>query len=271
MPDVSVITTAYNAADHIGHAARSVLAQRGVAVEHVIVDDGSTDGTAEAAEALGDGRVRVIREGRIGRGRALNRAIAESRAEFIAVLDADDLAHPDRLRVELAAFDGRPDVPLVGSGQILIGELEQSVSWPATAEMSFSPVNGSLPIYNPLSHSSVILRRSSLMAVGGYDASRRALYDWDLYIRLAARGGTLLKASVPLVAKRIHAGQFFEGRRQAAYARECLALQWRSLDDLGRSRWLAALFPMLHAYRLTPKPLRMLARRGAGAIRRLTS
>ncbi len=269
MPDVSVITTAHNAAAHIGDAIDSVSVQQGVSVEHVIVDDGSTDGTADLVEQRCDPRVRVVRAGRIGRGPALNRAIAASRADWIAVLDADDVAHPNRLRCEIAALESRPDAVLAGSGQLLIGEDGGSIEWPETANVTFSAVNRSLPIYNPLCHSSVMLRRAALEAVGGYDATRRALFDWDLYIRLAARGGTLLKGSVPLAAKRIHDAQFFEGRLRAAYARECLRLQWRSLDALGRSRWLAAAFPVLHAYRLTPRPVRMLVRRSAGMMLRM--
>lgn len=269
MPDVSVITTAYNSAPFIRTAIDSVLAQRGVAVEHIVVDDGSTDGTVEAARASGDPRVRVIEAGRIGRGRALNRAIAECATDWIAVLDADDVAHPDRLRVELDALQTHPDASLAGSGQILIGAGAPG-EWPRTAGITFSAVNASLPIYNPLSHSSVMLRRSALAAIGGYDATRRALFDWDLYIRLAAIGGTLLKGSVPLVAKRMHAGQFFEGRDQARYAAACLRLQWRSLGDLGRSRWLAGLFPLLAAYRMTPRPIRLTLRRVA-ALGRMRS
>lgn len=259
MPDVSVITTAYNAARHIRAAIDSVLAQRGVDVEHVIVDDGSTDDTVEAARAEGDSRVRVVEAGRIGRGHALNRAIAECSTDWIAVLDADDVAHPDRLRLERDILEARPEASLAGSGQILIGA-DAVGEWPATRAVTFSAVNGSLPIYNPLSHSSVMVRRSALTAVGGYDTARRALFDWDLYIRLAAAGGTLLKASVPLVAKRIHAGQFFEGRDQGRYAAECFRLQWRSLHDLRRSRFLAGAFPLLAAYRMTPRPLRLAVR-----------
>lgn len=265
MPDVSVITTAYNSARHIRAAIDSVVAQRGVDVEHIVVDDGSTDGTLEAARELGDPRVRVIEAGRIGRGRALNRAVAECSTEWIAVLDADDVAHPDRLRLERDILQARPDASLAGSGQILIGA-NAVEEWPRIESVAFSAVNASLPIYNPLSHSSVMVRRSALAAIGGYDAARRALFDWDLYIRLAAIGGILLKASVPLVAKRIHAGQFFEGRGRARYAAECFRLQWRSLDDLGRSRWLAGAFPLLAAYRITPRPLRLAVRRVAARV-----
>lgn len=267
MPDVSVITTAYNASRYIRGAIESVLAQRGVAVEHVIVDDGSTDGTASVAEASGDARVRVIREGRVGRGRALNRALEACQTDWIAVLDADDLSHPDRLRVEADALAAHPEASLAGSGQILIETDHVAVEWPDASDVSFSPVNAALPIYNPLSHSSVMFRRSALLAAGGYDADRRALFDWDLYIRIAARGGLLLKASVPLAAKRIHREQFFEGSGRMQYVAACFRLQWRSLGELRRSRLLAGLFPLLAAYRMTPRPMRMAARKVVSAIK----
>lgn len=267
MPEVSVITTAYNAARHIGAAVDSVLAQRDVDVEHVIVDDGSTDDTVRVARTAGDRRVRLIEAGRIGRGRALNLAIAECRTDWIAVLDADDVAHPGRLRIELDVFRAHPEAALVGSGQLLIGEVGD-VAWPPADVLKIAAVNRSLPIYNPLSHSSVMFRRAALVEVGGYDTGRSGLFDWDLYIRLAARGSALLKVSVPLVAKRIHGDQFFEGSAGTSYARQCLQLQWRSLADLDRSRWLAVSFPVIHAYRLAPRPARTAVRRAAGAARR---
>ena len=267
MPDVSIITTAYNAGPYIGAAIASVLAQRDTAVEHVIVDDGSTDGTREVVRAAGDSRVRLIEAGRVGRGRALNIGIGAATAPFIAILDADDLAHPDRVRVELDTLARDPSAVLVGSGQVLI-PADGSARWDPVGRADAAPVNGALPLYNPLSHSSVMLHRAALEAIGGYDVSRRALFDWDMYIRLAATGGTLLKVSVPLVAKRIHGDQFFEGRRQFSYAAQCMRLQWRALADLKRSRLTAAAFPFLAAYRVAPRPLRIAVRKAVAAARR---
>lgn len=262
---MTVVTTAFNAEPFIGQAIRSVLAQcGGVAFEHVIVDDGSSDRTVDVVRAVGDERVRLLQPGRVGRGAALNLGVAAGHGPFVAILDADDVAHPDRLASEVAILNATPDAVLVGSGQRLFCDaaLEE---WPATEGASAKPVNRVLPIFNPLSHSSILVRRAAFHQVNGYDQSRRSLFDWDLYVRLAARGGTLLKLSVPLVAKRIHANQFFEGRRTFAYAKDCLALQWQALERLGRTRWLAAAFPALMAYRLLPRPARMAARRAVAS------
>ena len=263
LPAVSVVTTAYNAEAFIEPAIRSVLDQRGVQVEHVIVDDGSDDRTVEMVRAVGDPRIHVVEAGRVGRGCALNLALDATRHEYVAVLDADDVSHPDRLAVELRAIIDRPDLAAVGTGQLLLRGATEPV-WPMSDDTDFDPavrdVGGEVVYYNPLSHSSVLFRRAALERVGGYDARRRALFDWDLYLRLVAAGFQLAKLEIPLVGKRIHPQQFFEGGKTVTYAFECLLLQWRALAPLGRSRLNAPLLVGLLAYRLVPRSFRLAVR-----------
>jgi succinoglycan biosynthesis protein ExoO len=96
--DVSFIVAAFNAEGTIGHAIESALAQEGVEVEVVVVDDCSGDATAEAALGLASERVRVIRLDRnSGPGGARNAGLSAARGRFIAVLDADDAVYPDRM------------------------------------------------------------------------------------------------------------------------------------------------------------------------------
>ena len=266
LPTVSVITTAFNAERFIAAAARSVLDQCGVALEHVIVDDGSTDGTVAAVRRINDPRIHLVAAGRVGRGRALNLALAACRGEYVAILDADDVCHPLRLVTQLAAIQSSPETALIGTGQVL-ADMGGPVRWPPGAEPIARVVNGALVFYNPLSHSSVLARRSAIEHIGGYDESREALFDWDLYVRLAAQGGILAKLSTPLVAKRIHVGQFFEGRRTLSYAVECFRLQRRAIRLLDRSPLVNATLPALLAYRLLPRPLRLVVRRSVARLR----
>jgi hypothetical protein len=136
--------------------------------------------------------------------------------------------------------------------------------------MAVRIVMGDLVYYNPLSHSSMLFRREWLAAVSGYDASRSALFDWDLYVRLAARGAGIGKLAVPLVAKRVHTDQFFEGRDTARYALACFRLQWRAVSVLKRNRFARVTFPALLAYRLMSRPLRILLRESATNARHLS-
>ncbi len=260
LPSVSVITTAYNAAPFIEATVASVLAQRGVEVEHVVVDDGSEDETLALVRAVDDPRVRVVSAGRVGRGAALNRAVEAATHDYVAVLDADDVAHPDRLALELGVMRARPDLAAVGTGQVLFsgGEFPD---WSTASQPSQArDIGGELLYYNPLSHSSMLFRRTALERVGRYDERRRALFDWDLYIRLVSVGYQIAKLGTPLVAKRIHPGQFFEGRQTLKYAVACFGLQWRALGRLRRSRLNAPALLVLLGYRLVPRGVRLALR-----------
>lgn len=270
IPSVSVVTTAYNAAAFIETAIRSVLDQHDVTVEYIVVDDGSTDRTAETVHAIGDSRIRLIEAGRVGRGRALNIGLRAARAPFVAIQDADDVSHPGRLAAEMSALSTHTQFAGVGSGQIMIGR-EEAPSWPSIGgARTVQDVTPHLVFYNPLSHTSLLFRKAALERVGGYNERRSSLYDWDLYIRLAGAGLALGKLPTPLVAKRIHEAQFFEAPNPRRYALQEFRLQCRSLQALRRN-WIVGLaFPILLAYRCLPRSWRTFARRQAGrpAIRR---
>jgi glycosyltransferase involved in cell wall biosynthesis len=109
--DVSVVIPARNAERYVCEALDSVLAQTSVPAEVVVVDDGSTDRTAELARGYGD-PIRVVCQPALGLGPARNRGVAEARARLVAFLDADDLWPPDALAVRMAALDtpGAPDM-----------------------------------------------------------------------------------------------------------------------------------------------------------------
>ena len=101
MPLIGVIIPAFNAERFIRDAVHSVLAQTHQSVECIVVDDGSTDATAVAVAEFGD-RVRLVQQANRGVSAARNRGAAETRAELLAFLDADDRWHPERLERGLA-------------------------------------------------------------------------------------------------------------------------------------------------------------------------
>ncbi|WP_313199011.1 glycosyltransferase family 2 protein [Rhizobium sp.] len=97
IPDISFIIAAYNAEETLARAIDSALAQLGVTVEVIVVDDCSTDGTAALAESYADPRVRLIRQPQNGGpGRARNTGIAAATGRFVATLDSDDAVYPER-------------------------------------------------------------------------------------------------------------------------------------------------------------------------------
>jgi glycosyltransferase involved in cell wall biosynthesis len=109
---VTVVVPCHNAAPFIADTIQSVLDQTRAVDEIVVVDDGSSDGSAAIAESFGE-PVRVIRQPNRGECAARNRGVQEARGDIIAFLDADDLWHPEKIERQLACFDAHPEVGAV--------------------------------------------------------------------------------------------------------------------------------------------------------------
>jgi glycosyltransferase involved in cell wall biosynthesis len=107
-PLVSVIIPAHNAASWIGECVRSVIAQDWTRLEIIVVDDGSTDDTTGIVAALGDSRIRTVRQTRAGAGAARNRGLRDSTGDLIQFLDADDLLSPDKIVAQVRALETAP-------------------------------------------------------------------------------------------------------------------------------------------------------------------
>lgn len=254
---ISVILTVHNDVEHIRDSVESILEQTYADVELIVVDDGSTDGTADAIAEIDDNRLVLLRSGRVGRGRALNAGIAASSGEFIAIQDSDDLSHPRRLEVQARVFDDE-NIDLLGSSAILF-EDDLTPSWPPLEENLPAPIDvtNELTIANPIPHISLMTRRELLDRVGGYNERRKVLFDYDLYIRAAAKGYRLYRLPLSLAAKRIHSEQQFEKGGRARYVLEMLKLQRKAISALKMKSWLVPAFPLLFCYRILPRGFRM--------------
>jgi Glycosyl transferase family 2 len=183
-PAVSVVMPAYNAARFIAEAIASVRAQTFRDHELVIVDDGSTDDTAERAAAAAPDAV-LVRSTNGGPGRARNLGVERARGERIAFLDADDVWFPDALSALEGYARRHPDAGLVGA----------RFAWPWDVAAARSPEEPPRDRFCDVFHQvhtvhtgAVLIPRRVLLEVGGFD-ERRELYveDWDLWIRIAAR------------------------------------------------------------------------------------
>lgn len=205
----SVIVPAWNAERHLREAVTSALNQTHHTLEVIVVNDGSTDGTAALAEQLAreDSRVRVVHQDNAGVGAARNRGIAEARGEFVAPLDADDFWYPEKLSLQIRSLEekgGRWGFSYCWSRSVNEhGEITDPLPhWPVEGR-----VFEALIYRNIIGNASVpLFRTSAVREAGGYrtresQGGAQGCEDWDLTIRVAERW---LAASVPeyLVAYR---------------------------------------------------------------------
>lgn len=187
-PVVSVVIPAHNAEPFIGAAVDSVLGQTFRDLELIVVDDGSTDGTAARLQAYADARLSCVRQDNQGVSRARNRGMAESRGRFVAFLDADDVWQPAKLDRQLQALDRRQQCRACYTTAVLTDARLQPFGEQRTVEGSVTLRN--LLIYGnlvPAGASSVLCTRGALDEAGAFDASLSLCADWDLWLRMAER------------------------------------------------------------------------------------
>ena len=190
-PPVSVYMPAYNVARFVRQAVESILAQSFGDFEFIIIDDGSKDDTLEVLQELAarDARIRLVSRPNAGVSATANEAIGLARGEFVARLDGDDVALPDRLEKQVAWLRAHPDCVAVGSNVLMMDEEGLPLYVMPDLQFGHDKIEAGLwragwPILQPVS----TFRRDALLAVGGYRAGLSLHEDHDLFLRLAERG-----------------------------------------------------------------------------------
>jgi len=205
MPKVSVLIPAFNAERTIDSCIRSVLNQTWSDFELIVFDDGSTDATSQiiAKYALIDDRVIHQRCPSRGLERTLNAMVEFSRGEYLARLDSDDEAMPERLEKQVAYLESHPKCSLVGSAVTYIDEDGDAYCVDVLPldhqEIEQRLLNGQ----GGLIHPSVMIRKAILVEVGGYALDFKYVEDQELWLRIAM-GGQLANIAEPLTRYRVH-------------------------------------------------------------------
>jgi glycosyltransferase involved in cell wall biosynthesis len=167
-PTISVAIAAFNAERWIGETLDSVLNQTRDADEVIVIDDGSTDGTAAALEGFA-GRVRVIRQANRGVSAALNRAFAEARYEYVALCGADDLWQPRKLEWQVETLSANPEVDVAFGHARMFGVVEGDFERPTgTGVLDPAPLIRRLYAGNIIAAPSALIRRSLHRRLGGF-------------------------------------------------------------------------------------------------------
>ncbi len=187
---VSVIITTRNRAERLRGAMASVLGQTYKDFELIVIDDGSDDETEGVVRACADARVHYIRhEQHLGPVAALNEGLQVARGELIAILDDDDLwVDPRKLEWQVAFLDEHPDTVLVATNIIVMNPVTNVEIARSRYRLSDADIRNHFFWSNPIAHSSVLYRRATALAVGGYDADFPRGKDYDLWMKLAKQG-----------------------------------------------------------------------------------
>jgi hypothetical protein len=207
-PTVSVVMAVRDGAMFLEEAVESVLAQTLRELELIVVDDGSTDRTPEilADYARADRRVRIVGPAAGGLSKALNLACGKARGQYLARLDADDVAIPERLELQTAFLNAHPEVGVVGGAVILIDErgvVLGTVDYPRDPEEVVRVLaSGRVPLVHP----AATMRATVFRATSGYRTVVEGAEDYDLWLRISTRH-RITNLPQPVLRYRLHGDQ----------------------------------------------------------------
>ena len=200
MTQVSVIIPTYNHRDYVAATLGSVLAQTFNDYEIIVVNDGSTDDTANVLKSVvGADRIRYIEQPNGGPSAARNRGIAEARGEFIALLDDDDLWPADKLEWQVELMRLNPQAVLVYGCMEAIGEM-RPYRHPGADAPSGWVLDRFLSDGWIRSPGQTLIRKSALDEIDGFDPRLWGTDDWDLYIRLSGTGEFVFQDRLALLS-----------------------------------------------------------------------
>jgi glycosyltransferase involved in cell wall biosynthesis len=197
-----------------------VLAQTIAGFEHIVVDDGSTDGTAAALAEIRDPRLIYVGAKWRGANAARNTGIEHARAPIVTFLDSDDVYLPDRLERTLARFDENPSLEVLISSFVSVKGGRSTKCVNREAFLNKNALERALVSQTVfIAGSAITARHESLLAIGGYDSDITRMQDRELLLRFARRGGAFLSEEIDW--KKYNSENSISGRRDGyveAYA-----------------------------------------------------
>lgn len=211
-PIVSVLIPFKNAEAYIEESLDSMTQQSFKDVEIILINDSSSDSSESICReyASRDKRIRLENSNGNGIVDALNYGIQLSRGKYIARMDADDLSHPDRIRLQFEFMENNPDICVLGTGM-------ETFIWDVKEKKKTSTINVQFPTDHEkiesymknigtfwvLSHPTIFMRKSSLLSVGGYRKFYSRAEDLDLWVRFILEGHKLANLPHCLLEYRI--------------------------------------------------------------------
>lgn len=215
LPTVSVLISVFNTERYLRPALDSILNQSFHDFELLLMDDGSVDGSLKILQeyATKDSRIQVISRENRGVPKTRNELLAMAKGEFIAVMDADDIAIPDRFARQVEFLKQHPEVVCVGGSYQLIDEAGRLVLDRYAVPESDAEIQAQLLAgFGSIHHPCLMLRKAAMMQVGGYTETMVTCSDLDLLLRLG-EVGKLFNLKDPVLQYRVH-NQSHTGRNR---------------------------------------------------------
>ncbi|TWT80129.1 putative glycosyltransferase EpsE [Planctomycetes bacterium CA13] len=254
---MTAIITVYNEETWIRSAVDSLLNQSLSDLEVLVLDDGSDDGTSEILDSYTDPRVRVIHGARMGRAPALAKAVELARGKYVANLDADDDAYPDRLRDQVAFLEANPDHAWIGGGEDR-EDTQRDEQYVRYYPEHDADVRRMAAKCIPYCHSAITFRRDLIDQGINYDPKQPFLIDFEFFLRVAAKH-KVANLQVPVVKRRAHAKSFFQRSFKVSdQNRELSRLCRIARREFGLPLWMEAypiartVYPMLPTFVKSP-------------------
>ncbi len=242
----------YNGERFLREAIESILSQTFRDFEFIIVNDGSTDGTAAILDsyATSDPRVRVCHQENRGAAASWNRGCSSAQGKYIARMDADDIAIKDRLSRQIEFLENHHEVGVLGSAVEFIDNTGKTL-WNCPYPEEDHDIRSALLHWCPFAHPAVVMRRETFSSVGGYRNAFADAADYDLWTRIADRYQLANLAEV-LVKYRIHPAQVSCSKMR----QQCFAIL--AIQTLASARMAGKPEPVISGESITPELLERL-------------
>src|SRR3989344_7907586 len=185
-PMVTVLMPVYNGERYLRQYIESILNQAYKDYELLIIDDASTDTSRKIIHSYHDPRIRLIENtGNLGLIKTLNHGLSLAKGDYIARQDQDDISHPMRLEKQVGYLNSHPEIVLLGTRIDTIDQKgRKSESYGYSTASSEDAIYWQLMFTNPFAHPSVMMRATTVRAIGGYDEYFIDCEDYDLFSRL---------------------------------------------------------------------------------------
>jgi glycosyltransferase involved in cell wall biosynthesis len=225
LPSITLVTPSYQQAAYLERTIRSVLDQRYPALEYVVIDGGSRDGTLDILQRYDGSLTRWMSEPDRGQADAICKGFRQSSGEIMAYLNSDDLLLPNSLTTVARFFADHPDVDVLYGHRIIVDEADREINrWILPKH---DP--GTLAWIDWIPQETLFWRRSAWEAVGGIDTAFQFALDWDLLLRFQSAGLRIERINRFIGAFRFHPEQKSNTSFEGVGSEEIRRLQRRSL------------------------------------------